>query len=117
MTRVGLDLPDEVVALIADQVAARVAPPAPAGPVAYTVATLAAELRLSEKAVRGAIARGELAAARRGGRWLISDTAVRAWATPDDPSAPRRSTARRSPSAGGGPLGSALADIAGEARA
>jgi Helix-turn-helix domain len=38
---------------------------------AYTVASLAAELGVSQKAIRGAIARGELAAVKRGARWLI----------------------------------------------
>lgn len=53
-----------------------VAPTAPA----YTVASLARVVGVSPRAVRDAIARGELVAAKRGGRWIISDDAVRAWA-------------------------------------
>jgi excisionase family DNA binding protein len=49
-------------------------------PVIYTVASLAAVLDVSERVVRGAIARGELQAAKRGGRYLISAGAVRDWA-------------------------------------
>lgn len=54
------------------------------GHVAYTVASLAAELGLSQKAVRCAIARRELRAVKRGSRWLISADAVQAWATATD---------------------------------
>jgi excisionase family DNA binding protein len=49
-------------------------------PVIYTVASLAAVLDVSERVVRGAIARGELQAAKRGGRYLITAGAVREWA-------------------------------------
>ncbi len=49
---------------------------------AYTVASLAAELSVSTKAVRCAIARHELEAVKRGSRWIISADAVREWATP-----------------------------------
>jgi excisionase family DNA binding protein len=52
--------------------------------VAYTVASLASELGVSQKAVRCAIARRELAAVKRGSRWIISADAVHAWATPSD---------------------------------
>jgi hypothetical protein len=38
----------------------------------YTVASLAEALKVSPKVVRGAIARGELDAVKRGGRWIIS---------------------------------------------
>lgn len=50
-------------------------------PAAYTVATLAAELDMSAKAIRCAIARRELAAIKRGSRWIISPDAVHSWAT------------------------------------
>ncbi|MGH2946052.1 MAG: helix-turn-helix domain-containing protein [Solirubrobacteraceae bacterium] len=53
-------------------------------PPAYTVASLASTLNMSARAIRGAIARGELEAAKRGGRWIISTDAVRAWARADD---------------------------------
>jgi excisionase family DNA binding protein len=55
-----------------------------AGHVAYTVASLAAELGVSQKAVRCAIARRELRAVKRGSRWIISADAVHAWATASD---------------------------------
>lgn len=48
-------------------------------PLAYTVASLADDLDVSTKTVRGAIHRGELEAVKRGSRWLISAEAVRAW--------------------------------------
>jgi excisionase family DNA binding protein len=38
----------------------------------YTVATLAAELEVSPKTIRGAIRRGELRATKRGERWLVA---------------------------------------------
>ncbi|MBV8219714.1 MAG: helix-turn-helix domain-containing protein [Solirubrobacterales bacterium] len=47
---------------------------------AYTVASLAAELGVSAKAVRCAIARHELQAVKRGSRWIISAGAVSQWA-------------------------------------
>jgi excisionase family DNA binding protein len=53
---------------------------APAHP-GYTVASLAAELGVSDKAVRCAIARHELRAVKRGSRWIISADAVSEWAT------------------------------------
>ena len=48
---------------------------------AYTVASLAIELGVSQKAIRCAIARGELSAVKRGSRWIISANAVQTWAT------------------------------------
>jgi len=51
---------------------------------AYTVASLAAELGVSQKTIRSAIARRELAAVKRGARWLISAESVREWATPSE---------------------------------
>ena len=52
--------------------------------VAYTVASLAAELGVSHKAIRCAITRGELLAVKRGSRWIISADAVHTWATASD---------------------------------
>ena len=46
------------------------------GNTAYTVASLAAELGVSDKAIRCAIARHELRAVKRGSRWIISSDAV-----------------------------------------
>jgi excisionase family DNA binding protein len=58
---------------------------------AYTVASLAATLEVSPRVIRGAIARGELDAAKRGGRWIISAAAVGRWAESDrEPAAVRR---------------------------
>ena len=53
---------------------------------AYTVASLAAERGVSQKTIRCAIARRELAAVKRGARWLTSADAVRDWATPSETS-------------------------------
>ena len=47
---------------------------------AYTPATLAAELGRSPRAIRGAIARGELDAVKRGRGWVIGADAVERWA-------------------------------------
>jgi excisionase family DNA binding protein len=49
------------------------------GPAAYTVDAFAARVGLSPKAVRNAIARGDLEAVKRGGRWIISGHAVERW--------------------------------------
>jgi excisionase family DNA binding protein len=78
---------------------------------AYTVASLAAALGVSPRAVRGAITRGELVAVKRGGRWIISADAVRAWA--QDDGTPRRVAARRPSTRRDRPLGSAIALLAG----
>jgi excisionase family DNA binding protein len=51
------------------------------GHAAYTVASLAEEVGVSQKAIRCAIARRELQAVKRGARWMISAAAVQAWAT------------------------------------
>jgi excisionase family DNA binding protein len=75
-------------------------------PIAYTIATLATSVGVSEKVVRGAIHRGELTATRRGSRYLISPAAARQWAGPADP-ATRTSRGLRKP-AGGRPLREAL---------
>jgi excisionase family DNA binding protein len=61
---------------------------------AYTVASLAAELGVSAKAVRCAIARHELQAVKRGSRWIISADAVGEWATA---SGAHHATRRRRP--------------------
>jgi excisionase family DNA binding protein len=91
--------------------------PAPADQTmpAYTVASLAAMLRISPRAVRGAITRGELAAVKRGGRWIISADAVRAWAEHDG--APPPAYARRRRNGAARPLGSAIALLGGASSA
>ena len=61
---------------------------------AYTVASLAAELGVSAKAVRCAITRQELHAVKRGSRWIISADAVSEWATAAEA---RNATGRRRP--------------------
>jgi excisionase family DNA binding protein len=66
---------------------------------AYTVATLAATLGVTERVARNAIARGELRAVKRGSRWYIATDAVDAWTHPlADVSRPtRRFAPNRSP--------------------
>jgi excisionase family DNA binding protein len=85
----GLD--DDALAALAhrlDPHLRRAAPLDPAGGhIAYTVASLAADLGVSQKAIRCAIARRELPAVKRGSRWIVSAEAVRSWAT-----APERGT-------------------------
>ena len=66
---------------------------------AYTVASLAAELGVSAKAIRCAIARHELQAVKRGSRWIISTDAVGEWASAPDArdATPRRRRAALPP--------------------
>jgi excisionase family DNA binding protein len=71
----------------------------------YTVATLAAALGVTERVVRNAISRGELAAVKRGARWLISPQAVDAWARSE------RDLSRVTRRAGGQPLAAAFAQM------
>jgi hypothetical protein len=87
--------------------------PAPSQPPvpAYTVASLATALDVSPKVVRGAIARGDLTAVKRGGRWIISADAVRTWAEFDG--AARPTPPRRHRAAAERPLGSAIARLGG----
>jgi excisionase family DNA binding protein len=76
-------------------------------PVIYTVASLAAVVDVSERVVRGAITRGELRAAKRGGRYLISAGAVRDWAAVE-PGANSERPARAQLRRAHGPLRTAL---------
>jgi hypothetical protein len=66
----------------------------------FTAETLAAELGITPRAVRAAITRGDLAAIKRAGRWIIAREAVEDWARPTAPTgaprARRRRTARSS---------------------
>jgi excisionase family DNA binding protein len=85
---------------------------------AYTVASLAAELGVSAKAIRCAIARHELQAVKRGSRWIISADAVGEWASAPEAhdATPRRRRAALppAPKAAGPSLRSVLC---GESRA
>lgn len=79
------------------------------GNVAYTVASLAAELCVSEKAIRCEIARRELSAVKRGSRWIISAEAVSAWATASEARrASRRPSCPTAPQAAGPSLRAVL---------
>jgi excisionase family DNA binding protein len=73
----------------------------------YTPATLAAELGRTPRAIRAAIARGELDAVKRGRGWVIPADAVERWAATGGPRGPRARAPRRAP--GRGPMGRALA--------
>ena len=66
---------------------------------AYTVASLAAELGVSARAIRCAITRHELQAVKRGSRWIISADAVGEWASAPDArdATPRRRRAALPP--------------------
>jgi excisionase family DNA binding protein len=85
------------------------------GHAAYTVASLAAELAVSQKTIRCAIARRELAAVKRGARWLISAESVREWTTPSK-ARPRTRRARGAivPKAAGPSLRAVLCTAAGQ---
>lgn len=76
-------------------------------PPAYTVASLAAAVGVSAKAIRNAITRGELAAVKRAGRWLIAADAVDAWTQSPQPRRIRPGSRRK----GDGPLGQAFQRI------
>jgi excisionase family DNA binding protein len=81
---------------------------------AYTVASLATEVGVSQKTIRCAIARRELVAVKRGARWLISADAVREWATPpSEASRQRRGRCAPAPKAAGVSLRSVLCAAAG----
>jgi excisionase family DNA binding protein len=70
--------------------------PQPAALPAYTVASLASALGVTERVVRNAIARGELPAARRGARYLIGADAIERWAQASAPTVrPSRQFRRR----------------------
>jgi hypothetical protein len=82
-------------------------------PAAYTVASLAAELGISPKAIRCAIARRELAAVKRGARWIISADAVRTWSgAPERRRTVHRSRAAAVPKSAGPSLRSVLCEAA-----
>ena len=81
-------------------------------PVAYTVATLAHELGITEKSIRNAIGRGELAAVKRGARWIIRAGAAAAWASPP-PARPRTTRGRPRPAASTGNVRAALSRAMG----
>ena len=96
--RLVLELDDTALERIADLVVQRLegvtSTSTPARAV-YTVATLAGELGMSERSVRGAINRGELEAKRRGRRYVIDADAVTAWAS--STSSGRRTTSTTRP--------------------
>lgn len=76
--------------------------------IAYTVHSLAAELDVSPKTIRCAIARGELAAVKRGSRWIISADAVAEWTAASEPRRARPRACPWAPKAAGPSLRSVL---------
>jgi excisionase family DNA binding protein len=105
-----LQLSDDLLDHLADLLAPRVRerlerledPQAADDPIAYTIASLAESLGVSEKVVRGAIRRGELPAVRRGRRYIIALDDARAWAQPDN--SPHRAIRAQCARRGGRPL-------------
>jgi excisionase family DNA binding protein len=75
---------------------------------AFTVRSLAAQLGRTERSVRAAIARGELAAVRRGRGYVISAEAVAAWTQAPPASSSARSPRPRHRRLGPGPATRAL---------
>lgn len=84
-----------------------VAPDTPTA-VVYTPATLGAELGRSARSIRGAIARGELDARKRGRGWVITADALKRWAEPSPIPGVSRPRARRKRAPGRGPMARAL---------
>ncbi|TMK41130.1 MAG: helix-turn-helix domain-containing protein [Actinobacteria bacterium] len=83
--------------------------------VAYTAVTLAREVGVTPRAVRAAIARGELLATKRGRRWLISRESAERWVRPMPPHTPAAAARHRAPSANRRPLATALANLTDDA--
>jgi hypothetical protein len=77
----------------------------------FTAETLAAELGITPRAVRAAITRGDLAAIKRAGRWIIARQAVEAWARPTGAAAAARAPRRRAGRRSGRPMTDALAAL------
>jgi excisionase family DNA binding protein len=85
--------------------------------VAYTVASLAAELGVSQRTIRCAVARRELPAVKRGSRWIISAEAVRTWsAAAEDRRRTSRACRPSAPKAAGPSLRSVFCGDAGRGR-
>lgn len=106
----ALEADDAAVGRLRALIAAESHRPGGPEPPAYTVDSLAASLDISPKAIRNAVARGELAAVKRAGRWIISPEAVAAWAAPPAaqmPRLPRHQAAVRRR----GPMRAALAEL------
>jgi hypothetical protein len=95
------DMLEQVADLVIERVRERLGDPVPE-PIAYTVDELAHGLGVSANVVRGAIHRGDLQAARRAGRYLITAGAARAWATPVGPASRRTEHRVCAPTAHGG---------------
>lgn len=86
---------DRLADLLAPRLADRLADREDTSRIGYTIASLAADLDVSEKTIRGAVHRGELPAVRRGSRYVIAADAAQAWiAASTDGPASRRPRAR-----------------------
>jgi excisionase family DNA binding protein len=105
-------LDDQTLDLLAERLSPRLNVDETRGPqrIAYTVATLAGELGLSPRAVRAAVQRGELPAVKRGRGYVITASAVEAWAAPNDRKSRRGQPSPRTPP-GRGVMTAALADL------
>jgi excisionase family DNA binding protein len=111
-------LDDRALDVLADALASRLgASTTPPAPVAYTVASLASEVGLSERVIRSEIHSGELPAVKRGRNYLIARDAVEAWAAPAPAAGRTRGQERPSRERGHRPvMASALARLDGERR-
>jgi excisionase family DNA binding protein len=111
----GLD--DQGLAILAQLLLPHLRPGQPEstrGQAAYTVASLATELGVSQKTIRCAIARPELPAVKRGSRWIISAEAVHSWATAPERRRTRRPCGAAAPKSAGPLLRSVLCGGAGQ---
>ena len=96
----------ELLVIKSRQSASIIAPP----PIAYTTHTLAPALGITERAVREAIRRGDLAAEKRGRRWLIDPESVERFIRPGRDRASASAAARGRPR-GHRPMAEALEDL------
>ena len=95
--RIAGDL-NALIDLLAERLADRLAERVGNGdrlPLVYTPDTLARELGCTPRAIRAAIARAELAAVKRGGRWIILAESVVRWASPPGSAGSLAPTPRR----------------------
>jgi len=101
---------DRLADLLAPRLAERL-PDREEARIGYTIASLAADLGVSAKTVRGAVHRGELPAVRRGSRYVIAADAAQAWIAASTAGPAVRRSRARGGQRRGRPLAEAFARI------